>query len=70
MDETDIGINLLKWLQSKRESIPGKGRSAREQLLDVVFHNNTDDETVKDIAKEVARLYQQELEDSGQIIHK
>lgn len=64
MDEDNsIGIELLKWLQANRISAPGKGRSAREQLLDVVFHNNVDRDTIEDISEEVAIICKQVLTD-------
>lgn len=61
MTDEQLGIKILKWLEENRESVPGKGRSAREQLLDVVFFDNTEGDAVKEIAEEVALLCEQVL---------
>ena len=62
----DVGLEILQWLQDKRESVPGKGRSAREQLLDVVFFNNSDKTAIMEISEEIVILCDQIIEEQNE----
>jgi len=61
MSNSKLGLEILEYLDSIRESSPGNGRSAREILLDDAFHNCLDRSIVIKIGEDVAKLFKVEM---------